>query len=242
MVRRKQKTRNNSKTRIMDRTKMVIANEFRLIQVKRNEKAKRSTYEKGYQKLLREGCLITREHAERVNENFKHGGLIYEIDEVKTEAYYDDCEIRNAEIKERDEKAGALKEVLADTVKHGLEVVKGKGASKKDDSKDNSKELAATKKKLAEAEAEKVAAEAATKKAEEEKSTAEAKSKELAEGSGTQPGNDSGKDSGDGTPDINEELDAARKRYFEVIGKKPNHNKALKNINKEIEEHLNKTK
>lgn len=43
----------------------------------------------------------------------------------------------------------------------------------------------------------------------------------------------------DSTPEVNEELTAARSKYLEVIGKKPHHTKNLAKLNKEIEDKLN---
>jgi hypothetical protein len=42
----------------------------------------------------------------------------------------------------------------------------------------------------------------------------------------------------DSTPDINEELEAAREEYHKVLGKKPNHLMKLANLNKAISEKL----
>lgn len=44
----------------------------------------------------------------------------------------------------------------------------------------------------------------------------------------------------DDTPDINEELEAARDRYKELFGKKPSHLMKLSTLNQKIEEELNK--
>jgi len=47
------------------------------------------------------------------------------------------------------------------------------------------------------------------------------------------------KGNADSTPDVNEELEAARERYLEVFGKKPNHLMKLSSINAKIKEKLN---
>lgn len=44
----------------------------------------------------------------------------------------------------------------------------------------------------------------------------------------------------DNTPNVNEELEAARDKYFEVLKEKPHHAKGLPKLNEEIEAELNK--
>jgi hypothetical protein len=114
----------------MDRTKMVVCDEFKLVQTKIKEAGGRTLYKEGHKEVLRTGCLITREFAENNNEIKQHTGILYVIDEEKTTEYYDECAIINAERAENEEARSALSETLVETIKEGSKARKAIKASK----------------------------------------------------------------------------------------------------------------